>query len=60
MSGRQQTEVRAVAIRFHGLSPGQSPYVEIDYSDGTTVTVGSGDDPSLLTDALNTQPGDIR
>ena len=29
----QNASSRPIAVRFHGLQPGQTPYVEIEYED---------------------------
>lgn len=55
MSGQTQTR-KPIAVRFCGLNPGQTPYVEIDYEDGRDavqrVLDGSDETQQLVLEAM--------
>ncbi len=58
MSGQTQTG-KPIAVRFGGLNPGQTPYVEIDYEDGRDTVQRLLDDPAtqrILADAFGGEP----
>lgn len=55
MSGERQQRQRPIAVRFYGMQPGQTPYVELDYEDGRDTVQRLLDDPEtqpLLIDAV--------